>query len=369
MSVSEAEESLEWSRFEAEFLTQVGCVSVSGLCVRGRDGMSSSKSTRSRAWMVTIFEQPEGMEKPRTEDDVDDILSGLRWCGQLEEGHETHRRHFQLYVEAKNAIRFSTWKRLCPDAHVEPREGSKEQAIAYVTKEDTRVAGPFFHGIEAGDRDRSGERTDLREISERILGGESVDDLLLDPDISTRLTRCLSWARSLERARFTKLEERYRKEPRDISVFYIWGAPGIGKTYSVLMSGLDVFEPTYAPSGGWDDYAGQDTILFDEFNGQVELWQMNRWLNGYPRTVLRARYRNYIACYHTVFIVSNHPPEEIYGGDPSWLRRLTHVEHAHAPMGFLTPLTSGLLHLSEPDDDDFWAGLNAGLEENDDYSA
>lgn len=331
--------------------------------------MKKGKGTRSRAWMVTIFEQPEGMEKPRTEEDVDEILTGLRWCGQLEEGHETHHRHFQLYVEAKNAIRFSTWKRLCPDAHVEPREGSKEQAIAYVTKQDTRVEGPFFHGIEAGDHDRSGERTDLKEISERILAGESVDDLLLDPDASTRLTRCLSWARSLERARFTKLEERYRKEPRDISVFYIWGEPGIGKTYSVLMSGLDVFEPTYAPSGGWDDYAGQDVVLFDEFDGQVPLWQMNRWLNGYPGTVLRARYRNYIACYHTVFIVSNHSPEEIYGGDSSWLRRLTHVEHAHAPMGFLTPLPSGLLHISEPDDEDFWADLNAGLEVQDDYSA
>ena len=72
--------------------------------------MKKGKGTRSRAWMVTIFEQPEGMEKPRTEEDVDEILTGLRWCGQLEEGHKTHHRHFQLYVEAPNAIRFSTWK-------------------------------------------------------------------------------------------------------------------------------------------------------------------------------------------------------------------------------------------------------------------
>lgn len=317
---------------------------------------------RSRTWMVTIFEQPEGMAKPRTEDDVDDILTGLKWCGQLEEGHKTHHRHYQLYVEAKNPIRFSTWKRLCPDAHVEPRKGTKEEAIAYVTKSDTRVDGPFFHGIEIGDHDRSGERTDLKEISERILEGESVDDLLLDPDASTKLVRCLSWARNLERAKVAKQERRYRQEPRDVRVFYVWGAPGIGKTHSILMSGMSVFEPTYAPSGGWDGYQGEDVVLFDEFKAQVPLWQMNRWLEGYPNTTLRARYHDHVACYHTVFIVSNFSPEELYGGDSSWLRRLTCVEHAQAPIDFVA-LPSGLLHLSELDDDAFWADLNAGLEE------
>lgn len=325
--------------------------------------MRKSKSPRSRAWMVTIFEQPEGFEEPRTEDDVAEILTGLRWCGQLEEGHETHNRHYQLYVEAKNPIRFSTWKRLCPDAHVEPRKGTKEEAIAYVTKEDTRVAGPFFHGIEAGDRDRSGERTDLQEISERILsGGESVDDLLLDEAVSTKLARCLTWARNLEHAKIARLEQRYRSKPRNVKVFYLWGDPGIGKTYSVLMSGMQIFEPTYAPSGGWDSYAAEDTVLFDEFTGQIPLWQMNRLLEGYPNTVLRARYHDHIACYHNVYIISNYPPEKLYGGADSWLRRLTFVEHAHAPMGYVMGLPSGILHVSESDEA-FWDEMNKGLEE------
>lgn len=320
----------------------------------------AEKGTRSRAWMVTIFEQPEGMDTPRTEKDISEILTGLSWIGQLEEGHETHHRHFQLYVEAPNAIRFSTWKRLCPDAHVEPRQGTKEQAIAYVTKSDTRVEGPFCHGINPGDSDRSGARTDLEEISQRVLGGESVDSLLLDPDVSPRLARCLSWARSLERARSSALEERYAKEPREVSVFYLWGAPGVGKTYSVLMSGMDIFEPTYADSGGWDNYTGQDVILFDEFNAQVPLWQMNRWLNGYPRTILRARYRNYVACYHTVFIISNHPPEEMYDGDPSWLRRLTRVEYVEKGDRFIA-LPSGLLRFSDGDLD--WDYLEGDMED------
>lgn len=328
--------------------------------------MKKSETKRSRAWMVTIFEQPEGLEEPRTEADIDDILTGLRWCGQLEAGHEKQHRHFQLYVEAKNPIRFSTWKRLCPDAHVEPRKGTKEEAIAYVTKEDTRVSGPFFHGINATDRDRSGERTDLQEISERILsGGESVDDLLLDDAVSTKLARCLTWARNLEHAKIAKLEQRYRSKPRKVEVFYLWGAPGIGKTHSILMSGMRIFEPTYAPSGGWDGYAAEDTVLFDEFEGQIPLWQMNRLLEGYPNTKLQARYHNHIACYHRVFIVSNYAPEEIYGGAKSWLRRLTRVEHAFSPMGFLMPLPSGLLHMSESMavDDDFWNELNEGVEE------
>lgn len=280
---------------------------------------------KSRGWLLTIFEQPEGKEK-RTESDIADMLDPLPWMGQLEEGHDTHRRHFQIYVEAPNPIHFSSLKKKVPDAHIEPRKGSKKQAFDYCSKQDTRIAGPFFHGIDApGDEVKSGQRMDLNVISDALLSGMSVDDMLVNPEFSPRLARCMNWARSIEQAVMAKNYEVYKGNDRQVAVHYIWGEPGIGKTYLVKhMTG--VFEPTY--EGKWDGYTGQDVVLFDEFSGQIPLYQMNRYLEGYRDTRLPARYHDTFACYHTVYIVSNYPPEHFYDGTGSWMRRLSTVEHA-----------------------------------------
>lgn len=275
--------------------------------------------------MLTIFEQPEGKER-RTEDDIATMLDPLPWMGQLEEGHETHHRHFQIYVEAPNPIHFSSLKKKCPDAHIEPRHGLKKQAFEYCSKVDTRLEGPFFHGIDApGDEPTPGQRMDLEIVSDALLSGKSVDELLLSPEFSPRLARCMNWARSIEQATMSMKFKEYKNNDRDVEVHYIWGDPGIGKTYFVKHL-PDVFEPTY--EGKWDGYNGQDTILFDEFAGQIPLYQMNRFLEGYRDTRLPARYRDSFACYHTVYIVSNYAPEQFYHGAGSWLRRLTTVEHA-----------------------------------------
>lgn len=283
------------------------------------------ENVRSRGWLLTIFEQPEGKEK-RTESDIAEMLDPLPWMGQLEEGHETHHRHFQIYVEAPNPVHFSSLKKRIPDAHIEPRHGSKKQAFEYCSKVDTRLEGPFFHGIDApGDEPTPGQRMDLEIVSDALLSGKSVDELLLSPEFSPRLARCMNWARSIEQATMSMKFKEYKNNDREVEVHYIYGEPGIGKTYFVKHL-PDVFEPTY--EGKWDGYNGQDTILFDEFAGQIPLYQMNRFLEGYRDTRLPARYRDSFACYHTVYIVSNYAPEHFYSGAGSWLRRLTDIQHA-----------------------------------------
>jgi hypothetical protein len=306
---------------------------------------------RSRGWLLTIFEQPEGKER-RTEEDIASMLEPLPWMGQLEAGHETQHKHFQIYVEAPNPIHFNSLKKRCPDAHIEPRKGTQKQAFDYCSKEDTRLEGPFFHGIDSPAADSAGSRTDLKELAELITNGTSVDDLLLDPEYSASLSRCMNWARSLEHVVFTQNMKIYKTQDRQITVHYIWGEPGIGKTYSIKTQD-DVFEPTY--DGRWDDYKGEDVILFDEFSGQIPLYQMNRYLEGYRDTRLPARYHDYFACYHHVFIVSNWPPEHFYEGTSSWLRRLTSIEHSDwCSLRHLTFATG--------EDESTWSDLFAAIE-------
>jgi hypothetical protein len=308
---------------------------------------------RSRGWLLTIFEQPEGKER-RTEEDITSMLEPLPWMGQLEAGHETQHKHFQIYVEAPNALRFSTIKKHVPDAHIEPRKGTQKQAFDYCSKEDTRLEGPYFHGIDDStiSQNNGGSRTDLKELAELITNGTSVDELLLDPDYSASLSRCMNWARSLEHVVFTQNMKIYKTQDRQITVHYIWGEPGIGKTYSIKTQD-DVFEPSY--EGKWDGYSGQDSVLFDEFSGQIPLYQMNRYLEGYRDTRLPARYHDYFACYHHVFIVSNWPPEHFYEGTSSWLRRLTSIEHSDwCSLRHLTFATG--------EDESTWSDLFASIE-------
>lgn len=295
-------------------------------------GKGQGSDLKRRDWCMTIFVQPEGMEHPRTEEDVDEILGGFRWCGQIEEGHKKHHPHFQIYAVAPNAIHWSSLKkRLPPDVHFEPRSAPHAwQAVAYAVKEDTRIEGPFWHGLSPADAEpHAGQRTDLTELADRIKSGESVDSILRGDD-SAKLARCLRWARELEAAVKAEREDRFLTEKRDVTVHYWFGAPGIGKTTTVLDSDLDVFQPTLGPDGyRWDAYAGEPAILLDEFEGekQVRIDVIDRLLQGFKGTRLPARYRDHIAAYTEIFILSNFPPESLYHGDKRWLRRLTDVRH------------------------------------------
>ena len=89
-------------------------------------------------------------------------------CFQLELSPETNRLHLQGYVKFGKATRMATAKRILgdPGIHLEPMRGTIEQAIAYATKNETRVEGPFSYG--AIPKSEQGKRTDLHELRDGL---------------------------------------------------------------------------------------------------------------------------------------------------------------------------------------------------------
>ena len=83
----------------------------------------------------------------------------------------------------------------------------------------------------------------------------------------------------------------------------------------------------------FDDYRGQNVIVFEEFRSSIPIEKMLILLDGYP-TTLPCRYSNKVACYETVFILSNIPIEQQYKStqynEPetynAFLRRINFVE-------------------------------------------
>ena len=75
------------------------------------------------------------------------------FVAQKEKAPDTGRLHWQGYVEVKEKCRIKKMKEVlgCPSAHLEPRRGSQEEAIAYCTKVESR-AEPYEkmeHGTKA----------------------------------------------------------------------------------------------------------------------------------------------------------------------------------------------------------------------------
>ena len=84
----------------------------------------------------------------------------------------------------------------------------------------------------------------------------------------------------------------------------------------------------------FDNYHGQDTIIFEEFRSGFRISDMLNYLDGYPLE-LPCRYANKWACYHNVYIVSNIPLSEQYRNQPvesfnAFLRRLKGVIRFYA---------------------------------------
>jgi len=73
----------------------------------------------------------------------------------VEAAPTTGRIHWQAYIELNESCRWTQIVAAVPlltGAHYLKRDGTQKQAIAYCTKSESRVAGPFEHGTPAGGR-------------------------------------------------------------------------------------------------------------------------------------------------------------------------------------------------------------------------
>lgn len=269
----------------------------------GRDGMPST----ARDWMLTISAEKH------TQQDVEELLDVLgTYIFQQEEGGKTDYPHFQAFLQLQTPVRMETLKNKFKkagfnDAHIEMRKGTVQDCVDYCSKEETRVDGPW-RGGEIDLKDRQGSRSDLAELRQQIMDGATVSEVLLNDDAckAARYTRYLS---ELATARD---RVKYGRQLRDITVHYLWGDPGVGKTKYIYDN--NPIESIYRVTDyrhPWDEYEGQSVLVLDEFDSQFSWDQLLVFLDRYP-VMLPARYNNHVACFTTVWIISNEPLSEQY---------------------------------------------------------
>jgi len=271
------------------------------------------KDSQSRKWLLTI-NNPEKHDV--THESLREALESmpLVYSCMCDEIGDNGTYHTHVFLQGKSPIRFSRIKKLFLSAHIDIANGTAQQNRDYIRKEgkwakdkkkETNLPETFEEFGECPE-ERPGRRTDLDSLYEQIKDGMTNFEILeANPKYMMHMDK-------VEKARQIVLEAEYREKFRNLTVRYIWGATGTGKTRGVYeRHGYPNVYRITDYDHPWDGYRQQDIVVFEEFRSSLRIQDMLSYLDGHPLE-LPCRYVNKIACYTRVYILTNVPLEDQY---------------------------------------------------------
>lgn len=262
---------------------------------------------QNRKWQLTINNPAD---KDLVHENIKAILSKWRWlkywCMCDEVGHKGNY-HTHIFIYGNTATNFITVKNKFPSAHIEFGKGTIQQNRDYIrkegkwkgsTKEDTNLIETFEESGEMPE-EKQGKRNDLINLYDMIKSGMSNYEILeQNPEVMLHIDK-------VERVRYVVKQEQYKNKFRELEVCYCFGKAGCGKTRSIMEQyGYENVCRVTDYKHPFDNYKGQDVIIFEEFRSSLKIQDMLNYLDGYPLD-LPCRYNNKIACFTKVFIISN----------------------------------------------------------------
>lgn len=186
--------------------------------------------------------------------------------------------------------------------HVEPMFGSLDENEYYCSKEGRLK--------EFGLKPKQGARGDLDETKEAIMKGDlTVDELAVEnPSMFHQ------YGRTLDRLEDIALRQRFRTQ-MTAGVWYM-GPSGAGKSHACFQG----FDPAthYVKALGdadlkwWDGYTGQETVILNEFRGQIQFAELLDLMDKWPKTVSRRGREPVPFLARRILISSIKHPRDVY---------------------------------------------------------
>jgi hypothetical protein len=211
-------------------------------------------------------------------------------CWAPENAPTTGKFHWQTYVYYKTQkVLDNLRKKVKSIGSVELARGTAEENRTYIfgpynKKGKEKPANP--DAKEVGTLPVQGKRSDLQDFREAIVSGKRGRDLSMDfLEVKAKYPKLEALLSSEEDEQVARQMYRDGLEPE---VTVLIGAPGVGKTRYAFDKHGD--ENIYvmpcgdgcAKSVWWDNYRGQDVIILDDFEGQIQYRYLLRLLDRYP---------------------------------------------------------------------------------------
>lgn len=276
------------------------------------------KDTQARKILLTI-NNPEqhGLTRKKLLEQYNLLTSSVYMC-MCDEIGEQGTPHTHMYIYSQAPIRFSRIKNVFPEAHIDKARGTHQQIRDYILK-----AGKYANSEKA--------KTNLPETFYEI--GELPPERVSPEEKRVKLYKMIKAGmtnaeiieedqsyiyqiKHMNEIREMLITEKYAEEDREITITYIYGATGTGKTRGIheKHGARNICRITNYRKDGtvyFDGYNGEDVLVFEEFRGQVNLADLLSWVDRYP-IKLPARYFDRQACFTKVFFTSNESLYQLY---------------------------------------------------------
>lgn len=213
------------------------------------------------------------------------------------------------------------------------RRASRQAAMEYTQKLDTRVDGPWEGGIWVPQQ--QGAREDLQDILDMVQDNKS------NWDIFTKDPGYLRFHKHIQVAREAHYEHLAGNTYRDgCQVIVINGATGLGKTqmpYDVhgIKNVYRVMPPQTQNGTIWfTGYTNQKILVIDEFEGWMPYRFLLTLLDRYPVQVQTKGGHAWIQATH-IYITTTKPHTEWYPyqyDKGELMRRITHIHTLEGPV-------------------------------------
>lgn len=286
---------------------------------------------QSRKWLITINNPSEhGYTHERIKQSLAELKSMVYWCMCDEKGDECETLHTHVYFVLRSACTADRVNNLFPNFHRDIARGKSKDNRAYVLKDGAKFnkqedgsyeykdSGGHIHvGVNFSDSfeedgeipdEHQGKSKDSDIIVNMIREGASNEDIV------DTVSSAYKDIEKIERTRSMYRDKKFKNTWRDLTVTYMFGKTGSGKTRSVMEKyGYENCYRVTDYKHPFDTYDGQDVLIFEEFRGGIKHGDMLNYLDGYP-LLLPCRYFNRQACYTKVYILTNIAPDCQYTG-------------------------------------------------------
>lgn len=250
--------------------------------------------TKGKSWCFTINNYNDNDIKALKEMKYKYIVCGDEVCPT------TGTPHIQGYVYFHNDRHFNALKKELPRANIRKCKGTPEQNITYCKKTNNIL-------YEDGEPPSQGKRKDLEEVKNDILEGRTTSE-----DIAVEhLMIYHQYARTLTKIEDIAMRRKFRTEMTQ-GIWY-FGATGTGKSHIAYEGFNPLTHYNWKDDGGWQDgYIQQETVIINEFRGEIKYKDLLQIVDKFPYEVRRRNREPMPFTSKKVIITSALPPCEVY---------------------------------------------------------